>query len=237
MQNPIRIKDQPTFERILTFLFIVLGGCLIISYSTLGFFPEFNLATTYLKFSLVVICFLYVLLYFLHQFLKDGCRDRLFLMCALLFTVLADIFLLVLNAHYEAGISIFIIAQLIHFLRASRQLKDRKTYLYISIGLRILLCVGVPLLLFPLGQVSSTNILSMVYFPLLGMNLVDSLFVVIKIDRQKGIYLSVGFFLFLCCDISVGLSNLGVSLWWLIWIFYGPSQMLIALSLSRVSKQ
>ncbi|MBQ2070401.1 MAG: hypothetical protein II467_05680 [Bacilli bacterium] len=210
---------------------------MVIVYSALYFFPELNLATTYLKFSLVVICFLYVLLYFLHQFLKDGCRDRLFLMCALLFTVLADIFLLVLNRYYDAGVSIFILAQLLHFIRASRQLKERRIYLYISIALRAFLCVGVPLLLFPLGQVSSTNILSMVYFPLLVMNLVDSLFMAIRIDRQKGIYLSIGFFLFLCCDISVGLSNLGVSLWWLIWIFYGPSQILIALSLSRVSKQ
>lgn len=237
MQNPVRIKDQPTFERMLTFLFIILGGCLIITYSILGFFPELNLATTYLKFSLVCSCFLYVLLYFLHQFLKDGCRDRLLLLFALLFTVMADIFLLVLNNYYEAGVSIFIIAQLLHFIRASRQLKERRTYLYISIALRVFLCVCVPLLLFPLGQVSSTNILSMVYFPLLIMNLVDSLFMAIKIDRQKGTYLSVGFFLFLCCDISVGLSNLGVSLWWLIWMFYGPSQILIALSLSRVSKQ
>ena len=73
------------------------------------------------------------------------------------------------------------------------------------------------------------NAVSLFYFTLLLGNLFSSL------TNKKLRIMSGGFLLFVCCDICVGLFNLlergpvydAVSL--LMWIFYLPSQVLLAI--------
>ncbi|MCR5078902.1 MAG: hypothetical protein K6B65_03150 [Bacilli bacterium] len=235
MQNPFQIKNEPTFCKVFTYLYLGVGVSLAIAYIVTGFFDSLHLATNILKFVLVVASFLYVFIYFWVRFLKDdGCRDRLFLWIALLFTLGADVFLLLVNDFYEVGVSLFIVAQIVHFLRGARHYyKKDRVYLAITIALRAVLCIVAPLLTIPLDMVSPTNILTMIYFPNLIMNFVDGVYIAVKVNRRLGLFLSVGFLLFIGCDICVGLSNVGLPLWNLIWIFYGPSQIVLALSLSR----
>ncbi len=235
MQNPFEIKNEPKCEKRLTYSFLGIGITLIVAYIVMGFFSEYNLIVRFTKFALVIVCFLFVFIYFLDRFLKDdGCRDRLFLWVALLFTVGADTFLLAIDRFYEVGVSLFIVAQVVHFLRGARHYyKEHRTYLIVSVVARVVLCIVAPLLTIPLGMVSATNVLTMIYFPNLIMNFVDGIYIAVKVNRRLGLFLSIGFLLFIGCDICVGLSNMGVPLWDLIWIFYGPSQMVLALSLSR----
>ena len=52
-------------------------------------------------------------------------------------------------------------------------------------------------------------------------------------DKKKFdyLYLAIGFFLFIGCDICVGLANLGHEICYnLSWVFYAPSQLMIASS-------
>ena len=175
--------------------------------------------TALIKYVGIVLCFAFSL--FAHTTLRQK-----FTLFALLFTVGADFFLVILGNPREMGVLLFIVVQLFHYLRIHVGNGNRIPLLIVR-GIITLCCVA---LVFILKIVSPVNILTAVYFPQLVMNLIDS---IIKNDRTVGsILLSVGLLLFIGCDVCVGLSNLIYSpaASFLIWVFYLPSQVLICLS-------
>ena len=171
-----------------------------------------GLNSVFIKYTGILFCLFY------HLFRRNKAFS-----CAFFFTALADLFLLVLDDHYEIGVSSFIVVQLIYFLYLK---KDCKTYINLRIGSFIGILIG----LYVTGNISLLNTLTAFYFVNLAFNLLSSF------SNQNKRLMSVGFFLFLCCDICVGLFNLLpygrtyeiVS--FLMWVFYLPSQVLISLS-------
>ena len=77
-----------------------------------------------------------------------------------------------------------------------------------------------------------------IYFVQLVGNFVENVVLAVLAKdrgaRAQAIVLSVGFLLFIGCDISVGLANLYGVAGECEWLFYTPSQVLIALSLGRM---
>lgn len=175
--------------------------------------------STLIKFAGIIIVF--AVSFFAHKTVRQKLTIG-----ALFFTLMADLFLLYLNSYYEIGVSLFIVAQILHLVRINYG--NRK--LYVSVIIRILLSLSCVILLVVLKMVSLLNILVAVYFPQLVMNFIDSL---INSDwKAGGILYSIGLLFFIGCDVCVGISNLITSrpASLLIWIFYLPSQVLICLS-------
>ena len=172
-------------------------------------------SSVYLKYTGILICFLYCL----------SQKDPWFA-TAMFFTLIADLFLLVLDDHYEYGLVSFIIVQLIYAAYLSRNCE-------IHIPLRIVIFVLLLSILYLLKALEPVNIMSVFYFANLLVNFISA-----YADKELS-GLSLGFFLFICCDICVGLTNFFPSAPFtrytslLMWIFYLPSQVLIALHSSR----
>lgn len=152
--------------------------------------------------------------------------DRL-LPIALALTAGADWFLLVRNDHYTVGIALFLCVQTVYYLRL------RAAGASAAYPLRAGLALAAGLGLCALDMASPLNLLAGLYFSQLLSNAALAW-------TQKGRrwrLFALGLTLFVGCDICVGLFNAlpgshplypAVSVG--MWLFYLPSQALIALS-------
>lgn len=163
-------------------------------------------------------------------------RDGRTVSLALLLTALADLFLLVLNRYYALGVAFFCPVQILYALRLRRtaphQLPLWPRFLLSGCALAVVTAAGCP---------EPLTVLVCFYFPQLVCNAFESL----RLAPQRRNHLfSLGLWLFLCCDICVGLHNLALYLpvslpvpaslvQVAMWAFYLPSQVLIVLSASR----
>jgi len=147
---------------------------------------------------------------------------------ALLLTALADSLLLVANRFYALGVLIFLGAQSVYLVRLL--LRSRRSWW----GLRCALPLGVGLLMTALDQATPLNLLAGLYFSQLLVNTVLSW--TLKGHRWR--VFAAGLTLFVCCDLCVGAFNspglVPPALYQFaavgMWLFYLPSQVLIALS-------
>ncbi len=147
---------------------------------------------------------------------------------ALAFTALADFFLLVINEYYLAGVCSFLIVQTLYLLRLYQD--TGKLWL----PARILCALAAVLLMLLTSLFSLLNLVSVLYYSLLLVNMVISW---TEKSRKWRIF-ALGLTLFILCDTCVGLFNLGgivpAGLWNFasigMWLFYLPSQVLIVLS-------
>ena len=195
---------------------------------------DYNVTSGYdstpFKFALVCLTLATSIAYF---FLEPHSKaTALWLVLALTFTLCADVFLLLLDNYYEVGIGFFIAAQLCHFAHVYRLGGKRYVHLVVSLCMRAGASVAVGVSLFALGYGSVLNILAGIYASNLLANTVES---VLFLFRKYGdircfICLAIGFLLFVGCDVFVGLNFLGQGDYRLMWLFYGPSQVLICLS-------
>ncbi len=191
-------------------------------------------SSTVWKFSVIVLALFYVA-FELYQTKKGDklFRRRLFLLFAMGMTLVSDVFLLVLDENYTVGVCTFFFAQILHALEIERSKKRALVSFSLRFGATaiVLIVLGFAKLFDPL------YIAVAFYAPELLGNLVEHLvgaFYNHGEERTRSLILAVGFFLFFLCDLCVGLSNIGVtgvSIW--IWIFYAPSQALIAISSGR----
>ncbi|MCD8205134.1 MAG: lysoplasmalogenase [Clostridia bacterium] len=190
------------------------------------------------KYSGVCVCALFALLCCYTLDIRD-----FLLLGALIFTGVSDWFLLVTGENIIVGLSTFIVAQLLHFVRLSL---ERGRMPKVSVILRVAIPVAaIVALAFIDDMLCAETILVAIYFPQLVMNFVDSIPLCVK-DRRC-ILLAVGFFLFMCCDVNVGIYNLAgvvdVSLpdsllkfsEYAMWAFYLPAQVFIVLTGGRQS--
>lgn len=195
---------------------------------------DFVFSSTAWKFSVIVAALLYVAfeLYRTKKGDKLLCR-RLFLLFAMGMTLVSDVFLLVLDENYTVGVCTFFCAQIFHALETPRS----KKRLIISFSLRFGVTAVTLAVLGVLKLFDPLYIAVAFYAPELLGNLAEHVVGVFQNrgeERARSLILAVGFFLFFLCDLCVGLSNIGVtgvSIW--IWIFYAPSQALIAISSGR----
>ena len=167
---------------------------------------------------------------------RRGRNVRWLTRAALAFTLLADLFLLVLGRWYPVGVACFCVVQLLYLTRIAG-LRPEK--LPLRLALRGLLTAAALLAVRQLGALDGLTALSLFYFSQLVCNALESLSLGASC---RGF--ALGLFLFVGCDLCVGLQNL--SAWFPaaggplvefarigMWLFYLPSQVLISLSVER----
>ena len=190
-------------------LFITIES---IIYLTFIIFDLFHINSIYLKYLGIFLCFLFAFL-----------NKKKYISNALLFTLIADYFLLIKDEHYLIGVSSFLLVQTIYFF----YLKNNNCELFKKVRVLIYALILTFSIIFKLDVL---YFLVLIYFSTLVLNTVSSF-----TSRDLRIF-SIGLTLFILCDVSVGLFNilpygrvyLIVSL--LMWVFYLPSQVLISLS-------
>lgn len=164
--------------------------------------------------------------------------ERVFLLGAMIFTVAADVLLVLIGDHYEAAVVLFLAAQ---FLHAARLYAAGGRVFRSSLVIRAGLSLAGVVALVILGQASLLTILAVLYFAELLMNAADAFR--LGLVERRFILAFIGFLLFALCDVTVGIKGMADA--WrvspglydaldrLTWIFYIPSQTLIVLSALR----
>ena len=172
--------------------------------------------TTPIKYAGILLCLGFSLL---------G-TDRL-VPLALALTVCADWFLLVRNDHYALGIALFLCVQAVYALRLCAGGAGS------AFVLRAALALGAGLGAWAAGLTALVELLAALYFSQLLSNAL--LAWTLRGERRRAF--ALGLTLFVGCDVCVGLFNVlppssprhfAVSVG--MWLFYLPSQVLIALS-------
>ena len=185
------------------------------------FYPSLWIASSLLKYLGIFLCIVYA-----HQKYN---RDYM-LQLALLFTFLADT-ILVWTPHTIPGVYVFSVAQFLHLMRLTK-LPRRALSIYaamISLFFAITIACG----LTPIYAIAT------VY----GLELICNLVMATKNYRaSKNDYRArcafYGFAAFICCDVCVAIRFLAINgtipgtltpiIALLVWVFYYPSQVLIA---------
>lgn len=172
--------------------------------------------TTFLKYAGILLCLAFSLL--------GG--DRL-VPLALALTAGADWFLLVRNDHYVLGVALFLGVQTVYYVRLRRAGADS------AWPLRSALALGAGVGVYALRMASPVNLLAALYFSQLLSNTLQAW----RLKGWRWQTFALGLTLFVGCDVCVGLFNVlppdsspyfAVSVG--MWLFYLPSQVLIALS-------
>lgn len=181
-----------------------------------------------IKFIIIIICFLITI--FCKRPLSK--LDLQFLRLAMFFTVLADLFLVVMGLN-TIGVTLFCIVQLIYIVRYdTRHFNDIAKILFII----LIILTGLYVFLYHfIYKFDIIILIALIYSVCIGLSLFKSLKAMeMKIYPQiNGELVVWGMALFLLCDINVALSYLGIIeelSQSLIWLFYIPSQILLSFS-------
>ena len=190
------------------YIFIILESILYGLFIYLDFMSK---SSVYVKYLSVILCFVFSLLF------NSKKKESRFLILTSLLTISADLFLLVLDDYYEIGIAIFCVVQSIYALSMKKK----------TLIIRAVILVTLVVLFF-MKVTQLQNLLAVYSITCLLLNVVDSFSFTSK-------SFTIGLILFALCDISVGLFNISDGIVGniagnLMWIFYLPSQVLIALS-------
>ena len=190
----------------------------------------------YLKYTGVLLCLAAaaVSIYFFRD------TDAVILTCALIYTAISELFILVMDTHYDVGMVTFIMAQITYLYRLY---KDRIKKIWLTVAVRIALTAVIMGIVGGLAAINLLIVEVCIYIVMLAGNCVDA-FLLCRRSRQNLLF-ALGLLLFLCCDICVGLDNAGSVIGlnfpsafinviqYLIWVFYMPSQVLIACSVRK----
>ncbi|MBH1940130.1 hypothetical protein I5677_04375 [Mobilitalea sibirica] len=238
-------------RRIIRYLFLTLQTVLYLVFLSFDLSGDNTVLSNRIKFSLIIVCFCYVLF-------RDGgtSKSHLYILrTALFLTVISDLFILILD-NYLFGIWTFIIVQQLYAIRLNLlglsftpgDKKHRKLLrawvirnIFLTI-ITILLCS----MLKAFGVIIDWLLISsLFYFVSIVMNVFYSIKIaILKPYKISNIVFASGMVLFLLCDINVGIFNLTDFIFlpqhiyekmylfssFLMWAFYAPSQILIALS-------
>jgi len=185
-----------------------------------------SLLINQLKFTSIVLCFgLGLSLY--RQ--SENQQDSKFVVAALIFTVIADVFLLFTTAHIS-GVLSFWVVQLVYLKRYHQRL--------FIFGIIAVIC-SIPLLF--LLPFETLHIIAGAYAILIFTCFIATFKT--KLPKFNLKCIRIGMFLFILCDIHVALFNLlprshpyfrTTSI--AIWFFYLPAQVLLAMSAHHSKK-
>lgn len=202
-------------------LFLAAQGALYLAFLYRDLFRGGE-GTVPIKYAGIVLC----LLFSLYGSVRGG--DWL-VTAAMALTLAADTFLLLLDRCYPLGVLLFCLVQGLYLIRIRRLAGGGALW-----PLRAGLFLAALAVLGRLGLATVLNVLSLLYFSGFLCNAVLSL----KLRGGRYRWFSLGLWLFLCCDLCVGLFNqpgmLGPQLHETVrvgmWLFYLPAQVLITLS-------
>ncbi len=207
--------------------FVILESCLYVLFMAMDLMG-YNAQTIALKYAGVLLCVLFAVLCAVR-----GYEARI--PAALSFTAAADFFLLVIDRYYLVGILFFLVVQTLYLT----YLRQRTGKMWLPFRLACMALVAVVVCVTDLR--SALNLLAGIYFTLLVGNMILAWAHEEKVPRL----FAAGLTLFICCDLCVG----GHALSYLIpaglyeftrigmWMFYLPSQVLLALSMTRMEPQ
>ncbi|MBQ7374161.1 MAG: hypothetical protein IJW64_06375 [Clostridia bacterium] len=224
--------NKETADRFATAVFIILQTILYSVFMWQDFSNGSD--TTNLKYATICLCLVFTV-----YKLPFSSIDGLLVFLALLFTVASDTFTLLINDYFTLGVSLFIPAQLIYGLRM-RVWAEKP--LYKSIIARFSVIVAVVLGATVAQIADGLTLVTAIYFSMLLYNAIESVFFA---KTFKRILFCIGLWLFICCDVCVGLYNLtdvlGVAVnkevfnfaSIMMWGFYLPSQVLIVTSIRK----
>lgn len=243
-------------KRNIGLLFVILQTILYVAFLTLDLIGgNINLSSN-IKFTMIILCFCYAF------FSKNNAGRSIisYLQAALFLTVISDLFILILD-YYFYGVLTFILVQQLYgirliMIRKENNCKESALVLRAFL-LRFLIQLAISALvcfvLFKSGiRLEELLPATVFYFISLLLNVVSSIKIALIDLKNKGnLLFAVGMVLFLFCDINVGLFNLSgfvtisKDLYELIyffssilmWVFYAPSQVLIALSVKISLKE
>lgn len=204
----------------------------------IALFPKVQESTAYVW---SYMAYLSVVLVALFTLFACRCKGAAHLVrLGIILTLLADYFIVIEYNSYTLGVEIFLIVQLSYFVYLILR-EERASVRFANFLTRILLC-GV--LLFAAyatlgGDADTLSLVSAVYYA----NLLTNIFFAFMLGRKEMIF-AIGLTLFALCDLCVGIESLAyfylntdISRFFytdsfnLSWLFYQPSQVLIALSL------
>lgn len=215
------------FSQISKTLFLTIQTALYLSFLLLDVLALGQQLSLLLKYSGIVLCFFLAL-----TWASESHQHRL-TATALAFTLLADLFLLLLNRWYLIGLLFFLIVQSLYLARI--RLAGGWPH-PICLTVRLSLPAAVLFALWTIGFLTPLNAGCAIYFSQLLCNALESRTLQGHIPWAKRF--QAGLWLFIGCDLCVGLHNLALPLpnWlgWLaavgMWAFYLPSQVLLTLS-------
>ena len=226
------------------FLFILFQTILYVIFLFLDFTGHNYALSADIKFSVIILCFCYV-------FFLGRNTDRGIILCmkaALFFTLVSDLFILMLD-YYIPGVITFIVVQQLYGLRLLLEKHSSGRRLALRFALQLTVAVTVCLLLW-LAEVEIDSLLfiSVLYFICILTNTINAVRLALhnRGDRSRVLF-AVGMVLFLLCDINVGIFNMSgfialpENLYHrlyslssiLMWTFYAPAQVILALSANR----
>lgn len=174
-----------------------------------------------------------------------GCRevvaDRVLLMCALACTMCADIFMVLLGGFYPLSLSFFAAAQLLYCARIQLYRRNKK---YTAAALSVRAAASVVLCVAAVCIMPGNELLGAIaafYFINLIFNAAEAALLAARGRTKELLLFALGLVLFIGCDVCVGLNAGGMAgikispaglyaINILIWVFYFPSQVLLALS-------
>lgn len=240
----------------LAIVFIVLEAIAFAAFSYIDVFT--NVSSIYIKYSAVLLCVVFSAIYAVKSLLlffkviKNNKPEAprfaaaILSFFALVFTALADLYLLVLGKKFELGVCFFICAQVLHavriFLLSCEKVRvntPRKSAA-VCAGGRIIAFAAAFLIIYPFFKNYIIAPLAGGYFCLLLFNFAECF--CLSFRDRRFLLITAGFLLFIFCDVCVGLFNLSsvtqttlpktlyTAVTYGMWFFYSPSQTLIALS-------
>lgn len=206
------------------------------------FRPTLYVLSSYMKFLSIILCVFYLILSFPF---RTKNLDRWLILLAILFTLASDWFILIRD-RYNYGLVTFILVQYLYLIRIHYQNKKVTIAFFMGklfVNIVIAGCV-ISILLFLQVNLDSLVLLSLFYFTTFIMNVLYGLYQYHMRKDSSFLLFLVGLFLFLLCDINVGIFNIAsyvtISANWFMaiekfsvvgmWMFYLPSQVLISLS-------
>jgi hypothetical protein len=234
-------------RRILFFIFIIVELLLYVGFMFIDITGKGSyIISVGLKFTGIIMCFLYTMII---RKGKEDKADLLILRTALFFTVISDLFILMLD-YYLIGLLTFCVVQSFYVVRLGRWRNQMELVTgpgeipkRFGRNIAVTLVILGSLLVFKV-KIEALVVVSGFYFISILFNVMDSVIIAVKSKIRSRILYAAGMVLFLLCDMNVGLFNVSgfvdISGGWFtalyqfaavaMWMFYLPAQTLIALS-------
>jgi len=208
----------------LIFYILILSGVFVVACEFAAVLSAFAFSMIFIKFS------------------KDKCCLQL----GLLFTVIADLFLVLLKPmNQKIAMTSFSLTQIFYFLKLLQQSESKlQNILNFAIRLFLVIAVEIAAVIVLKNNTDYVSLISLFYYVNLILNMIFAF-----IQFKKSPLFAIGLLLFLLCDTFVGfqmafdvyifishnsfLYKLFTLPFNFIWFFYLPSQTLIALSLIK----
>ena len=201
--------------------FISALGALYTAYLALDlFWPHMTLLSSLLKYTGIILCFLYALRSFepiwiqqfsspkrIFPFFKSLCRDanRSFILLLSFFAVLFSDYFLLFTNHAMAGVLLFALIQILYFIYHSGV---RKIPLFWGLSL----LPALPLSFIFTGIFRLHGLLPVagaIYISMLLVNIIFAVRITVICKTPAHVLFAAGLILYLLCDINVGLINAG----------------------------